>query len=80
LWEEATPNDDVGKSAFDDAGRCLKCRSRVSVADVTDTVVFVGDEIVKRYDGDISNRNCVKCTYPKQYGDFAHFDADDNNC
>jgi len=80
LWEEATPNDHVGKPAFDKEGRCLKCGSTVSFADATDTVVFVGDEIVKRYDGDITNRNCVRCTYPKQYSDFAHFDAGDNNC
>jgi hypothetical protein len=75
LWEEATPNDVVGKPAFDNKGQCLKCGSQVSFADVTDTVVFVSDEIVKRYDGDITNRNCVRCTYPKQYGDFADFDS-----
>jgi len=60
--------------AFDDKGRCLICGSRVSFADVTDTVVFVGNEIVKRYDGDITNRNCVKCTYPEHYGDYEHYD------
>ena len=76
LWEEATPNGIVAGPGFDDAGRCLKCGSRVSFADATDTVVLVGDEVVKRYDGDITNRNCVRCTYPKQYGDFAHFDED----
>ena len=79
LWEEATPDDAVAKPAFDDEGRCLKCGSRVSFADVTDTVVFVDDEIVKRYDGDITNRNSVRCTYPKQYGDFAHCDTGDDN-
>jgi hypothetical protein len=31
----------------------------IRMADVTDTVVFVGDEIVKRHDGGITNRNCV---------------------
>jgi len=76
LWEGATPNDVVGEPAFDDAGRCLKCGSQISFADATDTVVFVGDEIVKRYDGDISNRNCVRCTYPKQYGDFKDWEED----
>jgi len=74
LWEEATPNDVVAKPAFDDQGRCLKCGSQVSFADAADTVVFVGDEIVKRYDGDISNRNCVRCTYPRQYVGFANVD------
>ena len=74
LWEEATPNGVVVGAAFDEEGRCLKCGSKVSFADVTDTVVFVGDEIVKRYDGDITNRNCVRCTYPKQYPDFKDYD------
>ena len=76
LWEEATPNDVVAERAFDDDGRCLKCGSKVSFADVTDTVLFVGNEITKRYDGDITNRNCVKCNHPKQYPDFAHYDKD----
>jgi len=75
LWEEATPNDVY--PTFDEQGRCLKCGSKVSFADVTDTVVFVGDEIVKRYDGDITNRNCVRCNHPKQYPDFQHFDEGD---
>jgi hypothetical protein len=74
LWEEATPNGVVVKASFDEEGRCAKCGSRVSFADVTDTVVFVGDEIVKRYDGDIANRNCVRCTYPKQYPGLEHYD------
>jgi hypothetical protein len=60
--------------AFDESGRCKKCGSKVSFADVTDTLVFVGDEIVKRYDGDIINRNCVRCTYPKQYPDYEDYD------
>jgi len=74
LWEEATPNDVGAEPAFDDEGRCLRCGSKVSFADVTDTVVFVGDEIVKRYDGDITNRNCVRCAYPKQYPEFEQYD------
>jgi hypothetical protein len=74
LWEEATPNDIVDEPAFDETGKCLKCGSKVSFADVTDTVVFVADEIVKRYDGDITNRNCVRCTYPKQYPDYEDYD------
>ena len=70
LWEEATPNDVVDERAFDDEGRCLKCGSKVSFADATDTVVFVGNDIVKRYDGDITNRNCVRCNHPKGYPEF----------
>jgi hypothetical protein len=77
LGEEPTPNDVVDESVFDDEGRCLKCGSKVSFADVADTVVFVGDEIVKRHDGDIINRNCVRCTYPEQYPDLEHNDDED---
>jgi len=77
LWEEATPNDMTDESAFDDEGRCFKCGSKVSFADVTDTVVFVGDEIVKRYDGDITNNNCVRCNYKKQYQDYEEYDVGD---
>lgn len=76
LKQETTPNGS-DKPHFDDNGKCLACGSSVSFADVTDTLVFVGDEIVKRYDGDISNRNCVRCTYPKQYADFRHYDEGD---
>ena len=77
LWEEATPNGVVDEGAFDAEGKCLKCGSRVSFADVTDTVVFAGDEIVKRHDGDITNRNCVRCTYPKQYPHYEDYDEGD---
>ncbi len=77
LWEEATPNGIAAGPGFDDEGRCLKCGSRVSFADANDTVVFAGEEIVKRYDGDITNRNCVRCTYPKQYPDYEDYDAGD---
>lgn len=64
--------------AFDEGGRCLKCGSQVSFADVTDTVVFVGNEVFKRYDGDITNRNCVRCNAPRQYPEWAHYD-DEND-
>jgi len=77
LWEEATPDGAVKEPALDGAGRCLKCGSRVSFADVTDTLVFMGDEIAKRYDGDITNRNCVRCTYPEQYPDYEGYDERD---
>jgi hypothetical protein len=68
-------SDDAEKPTLDDEGRCLKCGSRVSFADVTDTVVFVGDDIVKRYPGDITNRNCVRCTYPKQCPEYENYDG-----
>jgi hypothetical protein len=75
LWEEATPNDVAPEAAFDDEGRCLKCGSKVSFADATDTLVFVGDDIVKRYDGDITNKNCVRCTYPAQYPEYEDYES-----
>ena len=74
LWEEATPDGVAKEPAFGDKGKCLKCGSKVSFADVTDTIVYVGDEIVKRHDGDITNRNCVKCNYPERYGEYEHYD------
>ena len=76
LRQETTPHCSE-ESDFDESGRCRKCDSLVSFADVTDTIVYVGEEIVKRYDGDISNRNCVRCTYPKQYDEFRHYDDGD---
>jgi hypothetical protein len=74
LWEETTANGIVREVGFDKEGRCLNCGSRVSFADVTDTLVFVGDEVVKTYEGDITNRNCVRCTYPEQYPDYESCD------
>jgi len=74
LWEEFTRNNAVRKPAFNDEGKCLKCGSKVSFADVTDTLVFVGEEIVKRYDGHITNQNCVQCTFPGQYPEYEHYD------
>jgi hypothetical protein len=76
LWEESTPDDVIKEPVFDKDGRCLKCGSKVSFADVTDTIVFAGDEIVKRHDGDITNKNCVKCNYPGQYPDYEHYDKE----
>jgi hypothetical protein len=73
-WLQRQRNKTKQKLGFDKQGRCKTCGSEVSFADVTDTLVFVGGEIVKRYDGDITNRNCVKCTYPKQYPDYADYD------
>lgn len=58
-------DDQVRQPAFDDDGCCLKCGSRISFTDVTDTRMFLGNEIVKQYNGDIANRNCIKCTHAK---------------
>jgi hypothetical protein len=71
LWEEATyPEEGAELNAFDEKGRCLRCGSSLSLADATDTVLFVGDEITKSYPGDISNRNCIRCTYPELYSEY----------
>ena len=78
LWEEATPND-VIEPSFDDDGKCLKCGSKVSFADVTDVVVLVGDDVIKTYPGDFVNKNCVRCNYPERYDDFKHLDEGDEN-
>ena len=81
LWEEATaPEQKAMEKAFSEHGKCLKCGSKVSLADVTDTLVFVGDEIVKRHDGDITNRNCVRCTYPGLYPEYREHDEAEGSC
>ncbi|MFC1604031.1 hypothetical protein ACFL5F_03295 [Planctomycetota bacterium] len=74
LWERATGDDVLEEPVFDMKGMCLKCGRKMAFADVTDTIMFVGDEIVKRYDGDITNRNCVRCNCPEQYADYEEHD------
>jgi hypothetical protein len=69
----------VGEAGFDNQGRCRKCNSKVSFADVTDVAVLVGDEVIKTYPGDLINRNCVRCNYFERYDDFKHFDEDSEN-
>lgn len=55
--------------------KCKKCGSRVFFVDETVTHLEIGGEITKTYSGDLSNRNCVKCTYPKRYEkDFKDYD------
>jgi len=77
LREEATPDDGDRGPAFDEEGKCLKCGSRISFADVADTVVFAGDEIVKQYPGDITNRHCVRCHHLGLYPEFREHDGGD---
>ena len=77
-WKKISRSRSLGAPkavpAFDEEGRCCKCGSKVSLADVTDTVLFAGDEIVKRYDGDTAHRDCVRCNYPGQHPDFKDYD------
>ena len=43
MQEEAITHDATGTCAFDRKGRCLKCGSEVSLAEVTDVVASVDD-------------------------------------
>ena len=54
--------------------RCEKCGSSIFFVDETVTLVQVDGEIVKTFQGDLSNANCVKCTYPKVYPEYQDFD------
>jgi hypothetical protein len=74
LWEEITPDDMPPSPAFDEKGRCLKCGSKISFADVTDTLVIIGRESVKRYDGDITNIKCARFNYPARYYYYKEYD------
>ena len=66
------------KMAFDKEGKCLKCGSKVSFADVRDTLVFVGDDIVDRCEGYFGKRKCVRCVYPEHYGDYECYDKSED--
>ena len=58
--------------------RCKKCGSKVFFIDETATYLEVDGEIIKHLgSGDLHNRNCVKCNYPKQYDDYRHYDEGD---
>ena len=51
--------------------RCEKCGSRVFLVDETITHLEVDGETVKQLGGgDLHNRNCIRCRYPKIYEDF----------
>lgn len=54
--------------------RCEKCGSRAFLVDETCTHVVIDGEIVKTHPGDLSNRNCIRCTYPDLYPDFRGYD------
>lgn len=56
---------------------CRKCGSKVFFVDETTTHLEVDGELVKQVgDGDLHNRNCVRCTYPEQYEDYRHLDEE----
>jgi hypothetical protein len=58
-----------------DAGeRCKNCGSTVFLVDETCTHVEITGEIVKTHPGDLCNRNCVRCTYPDLYPNYAEWD------
>jgi predicted nucleic-acid-binding Zn-ribbon protein len=54
--------------------RCEKCGSKVFFVDETVKHVQVDGEIVKTFPGDLTNANCVRCTYPKIYPEYQDFE------
>ena len=55
--------------------RCKKCGSRIFLVDETITHLEIAGEIVKQLgSGDLHNRNCLRCTHPDIYADYAHLD------
>ena len=59
--------------------RCQKCGSVVSFVDETCTHVEIDGEFVKTFPGDLSNRNCVRCTYPDLYREWSDHDEEQLN-
>ncbi len=49
-------------------------RSRIKLADVSDTVVLVDGEVVKTFAGDVINQNCARCQYPRQYEELKRYE------
>jgi len=55
--------------------RCKRCGSRIFFVDETCTYLEVDGEIIKQLgDGDLNNRNCVRCTYPELYREYNNYD------
>ena len=57
--------------------RCEKCGSKIFFVDEVVTHVQVDGEIVKMFQGDLTNANCVRCTYPKVYPEYQDFEEVD---
>jgi len=64
--------------------RCEKCGSQIFLVGKTITHLEIHGEIVKELgSGDLHNRNCLRCTNPDIYADYAHLDegpAKDARC
>ena len=54
--------------------KCKGCGSRVFLVDETCTHLEIDGEIVRTYMGDLTNRNCIRCTYPDLYPDYRDYD------
>ena len=55
--------------------RCKKCGSQIFLVDETVTHLEIDGEIVKELgSGDLHTRNCLRCTNPDIYADYAHLD------
>ena len=56
--------------------RCKKCGSKIFFVDETVTRLEVGGEIVKHLgNGDLHNKNCVRCRFPELYDEYKDFAA-----
>ena len=56
--------------------KLLKSKILMEMVDVTDAIMFVGNEIVKKHDVDIANRNCVRFSCPERYGEYDDYDEE----
>jgi len=54
---------------------CNKCGSKVFFVDETVTHVQVAGEIVKTFQGELTNANCVRCTYPNAYREYQDYEV-----
>ena len=64
--------------------KCKKCGSQIFLLDETITHLEIDGEIAKELgSGDLHDRNCLRCTDPDIYSDYAHLDegpAKDTRC
>jgi hypothetical protein len=55
--------------------RCAKCGSQIFLIGETLTHLEIAGEIVKQVgNGDLHNRNCLRCTHPEIYKEYAYLD------
>jgi hypothetical protein len=55
--------------------KCKKCGSKVFFVDDTATYLEIDGELLRQLgDGDLNNRNCVRCNFPEQYEEYIYFE------